>query len=247
MYITNIFNTNSRETGIEGSERFDWEMFFSGESAKRILENMDVEQVVLRAREHLQENRFRQTLVFNQVMRKLFKGREPHEPAILELGAATGFLTRWLTEEYGGTGVLVDNSEASYRAYSEMNYDRKHNFTYVKSDIFQLELERQFDLVCSFGLVEHFMEKRAVIEVHKRYTKPGGIIVIIIPMDTPLSRTFFELYPELNLGYRELLKEKEFKDMLSRHGLEILRTQASSGYSYDILAALCEVHRGKMK
>lgn len=242
-----MVNPGNLEKESENSEGFDWEMFFSGESSRRILGNMDIEHVLSRAREHLQENKFRQTLVFNQVMRKLFKGREPHEPAILELGAATGFLTRWLTEEYGGTGVLVDNSEASYRAYNEMHYDRKHNLTYIKADIFRLELEQRYDLVCSFGLIEHFREKAAVLEAHKRFVKPGGIIVIIIPMDTPLTRTFFELYPELNLGYRELLKEREFKDILNRHGLEILCTQASRGYSYDLLAALCEVNRGEIE
>ena len=178
------------------------------------------------------------TLALNTMMRKLLKNREPHHPRILELGAATGLLTRWLTEEYGGSGVLVDNSEASCQAFHTMEYDRKKNLTYLKNDLFQLELEERFDLVCSFGLIEHFIDKRAVLEIHRKFSAPGGSEFPVDFQYTPLTRTFFELHPELNLGYRELLKEKEFKEILTRQGMKILRTQASSGYAYDFLGAL---------
>ena len=101
-----------------------------------------------------------------------------------------------------------------------------------------MELAERFDLVCSFGLIEHFIDKRPVLEIHRKFIAPGGVIVIIVPMDTPLTRAFFELHPELNLGYRELLKEKEFKRILTQQGMKILRTQASKGYVYDFLGAL---------
>jgi len=239
MYKTGIYNNNNKNQ--PGHKDFDWEMYFFPGSAEKIIEKMEPGTIISRAREHLKENKFRLTLALNKMMGKLLKGREPHNPRTLELGAATGVLTRWFIEQYGGTGVLVDNSEASFQAYNTMKYDLKHYMTYIKADLFELELDERFDMVCSFGLIEHFEDKKNVIEVHKRFVIPGGMIVIIVPMDTPLTRTFFELHPELNLGYRELLKEREFKDILTRHGLEVIRTRSSSGYSYDFLGSICEV------
>ncbi len=239
MYKTSIYNQDNKNR--PGHKEFDWEMFFSRGSAEKNIEKLEPGYIISRAREHLKENKFRLTLALDKMMGKLLKGSEPHNPRTLELGAATGVLTRWFIEKYGGTGVLVDNSEASFQAYNTMKYDLKKYMTYIKTDLFKLELEERFDWVCSFGLMEHFEDKKNLIEVHKRFVVPGGMIVIIILMDTPLTRTFFELYPELNLGYRELLKEREIKDILTRHGLEITRTRSSSGYSYDFLGSLCKI------
>jgi len=234
MFNTPVFNSDHI-----GGETFDWEAYFSDEFAHNIIEKMDLNYILSKAREHLKENKFRLAFTLNKMMKKLLKGKEPSNPRILELGAATGFLTRWFIEQFGGTGVLVDYSQASYQAYTDLEDHIKQNITYINIDIFQLDLDERFDLVCSFGLIEHFKDKKAIINAHRKFVAPGGMIIILIPMDTPLSRTFSELHPELNLGYRELLKEKEFVDILIQQGLKVLRIETSFGYSYDFVGAIC--------
>lgn len=231
MIKTAIYNANK-------NEEFDWEAYFST-GARGIMHQQEPQQVISRINEHLKENKFRMTLALSRVMCYLLKDLEPEKPRILELGAATGVLTRWMLTQYGGSGVLVDNSNASYEAYNAMRDDLKKDITYIKADLFKLELEKHFDLVCSFGLVEHFKEKKAVIDVHKKFVSPTGIIVIIVPLDSPLTRTFFEVHHELNLGYRELLTRREFSDSLVKQGMKVIRTKISRGYSYDFVGAVC--------
>jgi 2-polyprenyl-3-methyl-5-hydroxy-6-metoxy-1,4-benzoquinol methylase len=232
MYTTSIY----KEAAIGN---FDWEAFFSPEAPEELFEQLDLRQIMFRLRDHLKENKFRLAFALNRVMTRLFEGRTPHNPRVLELGAATGFLTRWLLRQYGGTAILVDSSNASYRAYTSMDDDIKKNITYMNVDLFNLELQEQFDLVCSFGLIEHFEDKQEVIEVHKKFVAPGGMILILVPLDTPLTRAFLEVHPELNRGYRELRTEKEFTGILTRHGLQVIRVQASKGYVYDFIGAVC--------
>lgn len=232
MYKTSIYKKAARGN-------FDWETFFSPETPGEIFKKLDIQQMMLKLREHLKENKFRLAFALNRVMTRLFEASTPHSPRVLELGAATGFLTRWLLRQYGGTGTLVDSSKASYQAYTRMEDDVKKNITYLNVDLFALELQERFDLVCSFGLIEHFKDKAPVLEVHKKMAAPTGSIVILVPLDTPLTRVFLELHPELNLGYRELLTEKEFKGILKQHHLQVLRTQISKGYVYDFIGALC--------
>ncbi|NIM18445.1 MAG: methyltransferase domain-containing protein [Candidatus Aminicenantes bacterium] len=232
MYVTDVSKN-------EASEDFDWEAFFSPEHADKIIQQVDPLQIIANLRKHLQENKFRLTFTLSKLLRKLLAGEEIKSPKILELGAATGLLTRWLVSQYGGTGVLVDKSEASYKKYREMKDNIKRYLTYITEDIFDLELAEEFDLVCSFGLVEHFVDKRDVLAVHRKFVSSQGIIVILVPLDSPLTRAFLEVHPELNLGYRELLTESEFKKMLTQNGLEVVRTEVSKGYCYDFIGALC--------
>ena len=236
MYKTKIYGTNNRED----DKNFDWQAFFSREDADKIFETIDLKKLVTSLREYLKEDRFKMTFVLGKMMQLLLKEvKLTRNPRILELGAATGFLSRWLLSQYGGTAVLVDNSKASYQAYCSLKNPFKKAITYVNRDIFLLELTGTFDLVCSFGLIEHFVDKKEVIEIHRQFLAPGGFILILVPLDTPLTRVFWELHPELNRGYRELVTENECYDLLEENGLEIIGTQNSFGYSYDFIGALC--------
>jgi len=236
MYKTKIYRKNNQEA----DKSFDWEAFFSREGADDIFETIDMKKLVTDLREYLKEDRFRMTFVLGKMMQLLLKEvKFTKNFRILELGAGTGFLSRWLINRYGGTAVLVDNSKASYQAYCSLKNPFKKDITYVTQDIFLLKLTETFNLVCSFGLIEHFADKKEVIEVHQRFLTPRGFILILVPLDTPLTRVFWELYPELNRGYRELVTENEFFDLLEENGLEVVRTQSSFGYSYDFIGALC--------
>lgn len=240
MYHTKITKNESRDN-------FDWESFFTPGHLQEIIHQMDIVQMVLHLREHLKEDKFRLTFVMNRLIRSLLRDIEPNKPHILELGAATGFLTRYLLNQYGGSGVLVDKSPASFQAFNRMHDSLKKNITYRQEDIFNLELEKTFNLVCSFGLIEHFPDKEAVLGIHKKFTADNGYMLILIPLDSPLSRTFSEIHPELNLGYRELLTEKELKDLLIANGLNVLRIQASQGYVYDFVGAVCQETKKETK
>jgi len=232
MYQTEIFKNGSNDI-------FDWETYFSTEYSSSIIGQMDTLRTVSKLRVHLKEDKFRMSFSLTRLMRELLKGIEIKSPKILELGAATGFLTRWLLSQYGGSGVLVDKSQASSRTYHRMQDNLKKYITYLNADLFHLELEEEFDLICSFGLIEHFVDKQAVLAAHKKFAASNANIIIIVPLDSPLTRAFLEVHPELNLGYRELLSEQEFKRILTRNALHVIRMNISQGYSYDFVGAVC--------
>lgn len=234
MYITKAYE-------FADSQEFNWEEYFEGESLESFLKCINYEELFYKLRDFFKENRFSMTFALSRAMSDLLEGMEICNPKILELGAATGFLTRWLLNKYGGKGILVDNCEASYNRFKSLAYENEQHIEYIIEDIFKLDRADKFDIACSFGLIEHFKDKAAVLEAHKKFVEPGGLIIILIPIDSILTRSFFELHPEMNLGYRELLTQNEFKNVLSDAGLEIIRMEKSSGYSYDFMAALCKI------
>lgn len=232
MYLTKDFNG-------KGNKEFDWSKYLpnKNDNSNKTIENAS--EIVLTIRNMLAENGFNMTIAFSQMMRELLRGIKISSPKIIELGAATGFTSKWLVNEYGGEALLVDSSKESHAAFMQ---DQKHfkSLNYLLEDIFELELESDFDLSCSFGLVEHFSNKNEVLNVHKKFLKNIGYSIILVPLDTPLSRVFYEVHPELNLGYRELLTKKEFVDVLEESGLEIIRTAVTQNYIYDYVGAICK-------
>lgn len=235
MFITTNY---SKEENPNNS--FEWNNFFNNdyhfsqddELPKEIFEKL---------LSYLEENNFQFGLVFNQVMNELLEGNRLEKPInIIELGSGTGYLTRWLLSNYKGSGVLVDSCEESYKAFKAIE-NNSVKIDFIKSDIFDLELNKTFDIVCSFGLIEHFSEKSAVLSTHKKYMNFNSVGIIIVPLDTPLSRCFFEIHPEINLGYRELLTEQEFRDILTDNNFYMQNVISSKRYVYDFIAALVSV------
>lgn len=235
MYLT------KNQTAAPGSG-FDWENYFVNRKGNELADTPECGTAFLETRRHLQENQVLFGFIFHRFMRSLLAAAQLHPGLrILELGAATGFLSRWLGEQYKGHSTLVDRSEEAYAAFLHHHRTANYSFEYIRSDIFDLQLENEYDIVCSFGVIEHFPDKQAILEAHKRFVKPGGYALVIIPLDTPLTRAFYEINFELNQGYRELLNEKEFLTALNTEGLKPIQVVRSQGYVYDIIGALCTI------
>lgn len=234
MYVTEI-NDNYLE------DNFDWTTYFDNHVSEDILNEVNYKEIFFRIREWIKEDKFSMNLSLSKLIKNLLKNFHIKEPNILELGAATGLLTRVLISMYGGRGTLVDNCEESYQRFINTNSEVSDKINYVIQDIFQLEMEQKYDVVCSFGLIEHFVDKREIMNVHKKFLKKDGYLIILIPLDSNLSRAFFEIHPELNLGYRELLNRTEFREILIGSGFKVLRIEKSYDYSYDYIAAICQV------
>lgn len=232
MYLTKI---NATPTAGD----FDWTGYFAARRHAAILEGLDCRTLLDSVRAMLREDHAALTMSLTRLLRGLLRDAPIAAPRIVELGAATGYLSRWLLHRYGGRATLVDNDAGSYAAYCATEDAAKAHIDYVQRDLFAVDLPAQFDLACSFGLIEHFVDKTEVLAAHRRLLAPGGHALIIIPLDTVLTRVFYEVHPEQNLGYRELLSLSEFRTVLTSAGFEVCATRVSEGFAYDYAAALC--------
>ena len=51
----------------------------------------------------------------------------------------------------------------------------------IEADLFTYQPEVLYDLVLSFGLIEHFNDTKSIIETHLQFLKPGGSLFITLP------------------------------------------------------------------
>jgi 2-polyprenyl-3-methyl-5-hydroxy-6-metoxy-1,4-benzoquinol methylase len=100
----------------------------------------------------------------------------------LELGCAPGKLLAWTASKFEANVSGLDYSENGMRSaralFSALNIQADLRC----EDLFNTSFPREsFDLVTSFGLIEHFDDPSTVIQKHVELVKPGGIAIIAIP------------------------------------------------------------------
>ena len=154
---------------------------------------------------------------------RLLRNVELASPRILELGAGIGVIPQRLIAEYGGSAVLVDNNERAYALFEKWRTPAS-NVRYEKADIFDLDYEREFDLVCSDGLLEHFPDKRRLLEIHRRAMRDDGYAIVWMPADSWLFRLIDSAGP--SFGYEEHWSIDELIDLCRTCGLEIVEQVA---------------------
>lgn len=145
----------------------------------------------------------------------------PSRPRFLELGAGSGTLARQLVREWNGSAVLVDNNATAVAHYRSLQ-ERKTPLSYVMADVFALPLPPIFDVVYSDGLIEHFVDKQAIFEVHRRAIKPGGYLMLLVPHNSPFFRTLTRFGPDM--GYEERYTLPALVHLVEQYGLTVLRT-----------------------
>jgi len=131
---------------------------------------------------------------------------------VLEVGSAPGHNLVRLHERFGLIPYGVEYSDSGYelnrRLFEACCLDTAN---VVKADFFsesfQAEYKNFFDVVLSFGFIEHFDEVGHVVEKHLNVLAKNGLLIIAIP----------------NLrGLNRLLQRFFDSDVLAMHNLEVM-------------------------
>ncbi|SFK46610.1 Methyltransferase domain-containing protein [Halobacillus dabanensis] len=178
--------------------------------------------------------------------RALFEGLHLKKPRILFLGAAEGYEAMQLGAMYPGAYiVMVDYDEYckntrfaefpdSYPFLGEnpntgqwkITYKEDLNIEYIVDDIRNLDFGKEFDIVLSVGLLEHFPDeyKHEVADWHRRFLKDGGYAILTTPRNQLRSRLYYNVMADvMNHTYRELMTVEQMGLYMYESGFDILR------------------------
>jgi SAM-dependent methyltransferase len=103
---------------------------------------------------------------------------------ILEIGAGDSVWLPYLAKGFPSSQFVgVDYSESGCALLSERTRMVNDNVEVVHEDMFveNSRLHDSFDIVISFGVVEHFDDLGFVLAAKKRYLKSGGVMFTLIP------------------------------------------------------------------
>ncbi|MCA1059038.1 class I SAM-dependent methyltransferase [Rossellomorea aquimaris] len=178
--------------------------------------------------------------------RALFSGLDVVKPRILFLGAAEGYEGMQLAALYPGSEIVMvdydpfcrdtryhefpdsypflgpNPSTGGFKTY----YKGDFSISYIVSDIRELTFGKEFDIVLSVGLLEHFPDeyKPEVVEWHRKFLKPGGYMVLTTPRAQLKSKVYYEVMADvMNHTYRELMTVEQMGLYLYENGADILQ------------------------
>ena len=118
----------------------------------------------------------------------------------LELGCAPGLYTAALAEGTQWAISGIDYSDDAERFIATLATVGKVA-TLHQADMFNQRIDGRFDIVCSFGLVEHFRGSSLddVLSLHDAYVAEGGYVVIQMPNFTGFQYFWHYLFDQPDL------------------------------------------------
>ncbi|MDB5121090.1 MAG: Cyclopropane fatty-acyl-phospholipid synthase [Sphingobacteriales bacterium] len=101
----------------------------------------------------------------------------------IELGGFPGYYTIFLKKYLGVSSTLFDyfvhtDILKKVLAKNQLNIDE---ISVIESDLFTYQSTKNYDLVLSCGLIEHFQDTKDIIKRHIQFLKPGGTLFITLP------------------------------------------------------------------
>ena len=110
--------------------------------------------------------------IINSLLRKNVTG---DGNAVLNIGAATGETSNWLSAYGPVTSVEYEKDCCAF-------VKEKLNLDFITASITELPFEEiQYDLVAAFDVIEHVENDVAAVAEMFRVCKPGGLIAITVP------------------------------------------------------------------
>lgn len=107
----------------------------------------------------------------------------------IELGGFPGYYAIFLKKYFGVDTTLFDFYVhlPILKEVLQANQLAQKDIEVIEGDLFNYQPEKQYDLVLSCGLIEHFNDTKDIIARHLRFLKPGGTLFITLPNFTGVN------------------------------------------------------------
>jgi SAM-dependent methyltransferase len=173
---------------------------------------------------------FRPFIVTDSPFASVLARHLPTDPRLscVEVGAYPGGHLCYLTKRFGYAPTAIDFREDVDDIARLFAFNSLPPPNIIKEDFLSYSGEK-FDIVTSFGFVEHFTDPQRVIRKHTNITRPRGYVVITVPHFWGLQALFRhavlstealdELYRTHNFDIMHL---GALKTALRKSGLRIL-------------------------
>ena len=222
MFLTGPQSSHFRPEVFAGKasreNHFDWGLYYRFKDQREAFwrERIDTEPAI----QQLASAHF---TAFQRSVKKTLGLLAP-SPSVLDVGLSSEQLDRAILMHTGGRVTVLDVETDAAQSYRDAFGDRG---AFVLGDVISYAAEPanhgQYDLVSRTGLIEHCPDTTDIVGAHVSLTKPGGLVLIYVPIDTPLQRSLVGLAAEFeNFGHRELMTPDELREACLHPELEVV-------------------------
>ncbi len=147
---------------------------------------------------------------FHEFFSKTFEKIDPRDKILLEVGCANSSWLPYFSQQFGFKIFGLDYSEIGCEESRKILLNADAPGEIVCADFFSppASLLGMFDVVITFGVVEHFVDTQSCIEALSKFLKPGGLLVTVIPnmvgligtLEKMINRPVYDIHVPLDPG-----------------------------------------------
>ena len=153
----------------------------------------------------------------------------------IELGGFPGYYAVFLKKYFKLDVTLLDYfvHPPVVNELLEKNGLKESDIHIVETDLFNYTPEKQFDLVLSCGLIEHFNDTADIINRHIAFVKPGGTLFITLPNFKAVNGWFQKTFDKENYDKHnvESMNPQLLKSICEQAGLKQVKSSYYGGFS----------------
>lgn len=152
---------------------------------------------------------------------------------IVELGCAPGLILNelcLLRPAHNYTGI--DYSPDGLAIADQLLRENKMEATLIHADIRTHEPVRKYDMVLSFGLIEHFNDPCEMLEIHKKFAARDGLVVASVPnLSNHYVKAALERFRPVDLETHNLdiMSEDALREAFVKSGFGDVRVGSAVG------------------
>lgn len=154
---------------------------------------------------------------------------------VFEVGCFPG---RYLSI-FGDKKYVLNGIDLTPRVLTDMpewlNNKGYKNGNFYCDDFFKVSFDNTYDIVCSFGFIEHFVNYKDVLLRHLSIVSSDGIIIVSTPnFKGFLQRVLHKLLDKSNLDrhYLPSMDPLDWKKILTNNGCEIIFCGYIGGFDF---------------
>ena len=159
---------------------------------------------------------------FGKILAKIIA--QKNTKTAIELGGFPGYYAAYLKKYQHLDTTLFDYyiHPGLINQLLEKNGLKSGDVEIIEADLFNYEPEKFYDMVLSFGLIEHFNDTRAIIKTHLRFLKPGGVLFITLPNFTGVNGWVQRKFDKANYDKHNIssMDPKQLIDYCKQLGLK---------------------------
>ena len=144
---------------------------------------------------------------------------------VLEIGCGGSIWLPYFAREHGFEVAGLDYSERGCAAAEQVLQREGVKGKVVCGDMFDpppKDMAGAFDMVTSFGVVEHFTDTAGAVAACARFLRPGGVMMTIIPNLAGLSGTALRYFNRPLYDIHVPLTAAQLGEAHDRSGLEVV-------------------------
>ena len=153
----------------------------------------------------------------------------------IELGGFPGYYAIYLKKYRQMQTTLLDYfiHQGLVNQLLEKNGLQNGDINIIEADLFNYTPAEQYDMVLSFGLIEHFSDTKSIIKTHLAFLKPGGTLFITLPNFTGVNGWVQRKFDRENYDkhYIESMNPALLADYCRKLGLKNVEAYYHGGFS----------------